>query len=236
MRVALVTGAAGGIGRSVCDRLVADGLVVVGLDRDGDDAVRVCDVTDETAVRSCFDAVETDKGLVSVLVACAGIMPGGRAPRPLAETPLEEWNASLAVNTTGTFLCLREFLARRRARRVERGRAVLLSSAAAQLGGYRGSAAYVASKAALLGLTKIAAREAAALGVTVNAVAAGPVETPMFEAAMDPGAVDGLAARIPLGRIGAPDDVAGAVSYLVSADADWVTGATLDVNGGYRMQ
>ena len=100
----------------------------------------------------------------------------------------------------------------------------------------RGSASYGASKAALLGLTKIAAREAAAYGVTVNCVAAGPVRTQMLEAATTPQTVAALSDRIPLGKIGSTDDIAAAVRYLVSPGARWVTGTTLDVNGGYRMQ
>ena len=111
-----------------------------------------------------------------------------------------------------------------------------MASAAAQLGGYRGDPCYVASKAAILGLTKIAARQAAGSGVTVNCVAAGPVKTGMFERAMDPAAVPGLVEKIPLGRVGEAADVVAAVLYLVGEGAGWVTGSTLDVNGGYRMQ
>lgn len=236
MRTALVTGAAGGIGRAVAEGLEADGLAVFRTDRTAGAGVHPLDVTDAGQVAAAFDAAEVAHGPVAVLVACAGIMPAGTEPSRIATTPLAEWDQVMDVNARGTFLCLREYLARCEARPVEDGRAILLSSAAAQLGGYRGSASYVASKAAILGLTKIAAREAAPLGITVNCVAAGPVETPMFEAATTPDSAAALAARIPLGGIGGAGDVAGAVRYLAGPDAAWVTGATLDVNGGYRMQ
>ncbi|MCL4675186.1 MAG: SDR family oxidoreductase [Pararhodobacter sp.] len=115
-------------------------------------------------------------------------------------------------------------------------RAVLIGTVAAQLGGYHGSPAYVASKSALHGLMKRAAREAVQIGMTVNLVAPGPVRSPLYDAVMTPEAEVALRGQIPVGRIGVPDDVAAAVSYLVSDGAEWVTGTTMDVNGGYRMQ
>ncbi len=233
---AFVTGAAGDIGRRIADRLEGSGCRVIRGDLSGGAGIVQLDVRDEAAVRAAFDEAESDGVPVSILVTCAGIMPAGKAAMRIAATSLREWDDVLAVNATGTFLCLREFLRRREADPVPQGRAILLSSAAAQLGGYRGSASYVASKAALLGLTKIAAREAAGYGVTVNCIAAGPIEGGMFDAATTPESAEALAGRIPIGRIGTPDDVAAAALYLAGAGAEWVTGATLDVNGGYRMQ
>src|SRR5690606_22347917 len=109
-------------------------------------------------------------------------------------------------------------------------------SVAAQLGGYRSSSAYIASKSAILGLIKAGAREAAPLGVTVNAVAPGLIDAPMLRLSLDPSQDEEISRNIPMGRIGTPDDVAGAVSYLAGPDGGYVTGATLDINGGYRMQ
>ena len=236
MQSVFVTGAAGGFGSAIASALAADGMTVFGCDRQAGNCIHAMDVTDEAQVKAVFDEAEALNGPVSVLVTCAGIMPSGTEPARISNMTVEEWDSVFAVNSRGTFLCLREFLRRRERAPLPGATAVLMSSAAAQLGGYRGSASYVASKAALLGLTKIAAREAAAYGVTVNCVAAGPVRTQMLEAATTPESVASLSERIPLGRIGTTDDVAAAVRYLVSPGARWVTGTTLDVNGGYRMQ
>lgn len=250
-RVALVTGAAGDIGRACARALAEAGCRVAVTDLDpasldslvadiresGREAVACrLDVTDETSVGAAFDRVGEEFGPVVVLVLCAGIMADGRGAADIADITLDEWERIQAVNTRGTFLCIREYLRRHREKPVAGGRIVTLSSAAAQLGGYRGDPCYVASKAAILGLTKIAARQAAASGVTVNCVAAGPVKTGMFDRAMDPASVPGLVAKIPMGRVGEAADVAAAVSYLVGEGGAWVTGATIDVNGGYRMQ
>ncbi|MEW5423351.1 SDR family NAD(P)-dependent oxidoreductase [Amorphus sp. 3PC139-8] len=250
--MALVTGAAGGIGLASARALAADGcrIALADLDPDGLEQAKaaladtgavvetiVLNVADEASVKAGFATAEAVLGPVSILVLCAGIMGGGPGiSSELADVTLEQWEQVNAVNARGTFLCMREFLRRRREMPVSDGRIITLSSAAGQLGGYRGDPAYVASKAAILGLTKIAARQCAEQGITVNCIAAGPVRTGMFERAMDPDAVPGLAARIPLGRVGSADDVAGAVRYLAGDAARWITGATLDVNGGYRMQ
>lgn len=236
MRSVFITGAAGGFGSAITTALAADGMTIFGCDLQAAEGIHTMDVTDEGQVRTAFDQAEALNGPVSVLVTCAGIMPSGTEPARISNMTLEEWDTVFAVNSRGTFLCLREFLSRREQAPVPGATAVLMSSAAAQLGGHRGSASYVASKAALLGLTKIAAREAASYGVTVNCVAAGPVRTQMLEAATTPESVAALSSRIPLGRIGTTDDIAAAVRYLVSPGALWVTGTTLDVNGGYRMQ
>lgn len=236
MRSVFLTGAAGGFGSAIASALTADGMLVFGCDRQAGDGIHGMDVTDEAAVKSSFDRAEAQNGPVSLLVACAGIMPAGKEPSRISQMTVEEWDTVFAVNSRGTFLCLREFLRRREQLPLPDSAAVLMSSAAAQLGGYRGSASYVASKAAVLGLTKIAAREAAAHDITVNCVAAGPVRTRMLEEATTPESVAALSSKIPLGRIGTTDDVTAAVRYLVSPGARWVTGTTLDVNGGYRMQ
>jgi len=251
-RVALVTGAAGGIGRACALALAAAGARVAVTDLDpfalnelvaeirttGGDAMTCrLDVADEASVAAAFDRVVETFGPVSILVTCAGIMAEGpTAAHDITDISLDDWERIQAVNARGTFLCIREYMRRHRKTPVQNGRIITLASAAAQLGGYRGDPCYVASKAAILGLTKIAARQAAGSGVTVNCVAAGPVKTGMFERAMNSEAVPGLVEKIPLGRVGEASDVAAAVTYLAGDGGAWVTGSTLDVNGGYRMQ
>ncbi|MEM8552734.1 MAG: SDR family oxidoreductase, partial [Pseudomonadota bacterium] len=173
---------------------------------------------------------------VAVLVTCAGVMATSAAAASIATMTADVWERTFAVNALGTFLCVREFLRRYAEQAVPAGRIVTMSSAAAQIGGYRGDAAYIASKAAVIGFTKIAARQAAAAGITVNCVAAGPVATPMFDRAMDEASLPGLLDRIPAGRIGQPAEIAALVAHLAGQDAGFITGATFDVNGGYSMR
>jgi NAD(P)-dependent dehydrogenase (short-subunit alcohol dehydrogenase family) len=116
------------------------------------------------------------------------------------------------------------------------GRIVAISSAAAQIGGYRGSADYIASKAAVIALIKVAARQGAKHGITANSVAPGPIETPMYRAAVPVGAEGPMLGLVPLGRLGQPEEVAAAIAFLASREAGYITGSTIDVNGGYRMQ
>ncbi|MCC7166238.1 MAG: SDR family oxidoreductase [Rhodospirillales bacterium] len=250
-RIALVTGGARGIGESICQALAESGVTLAVADLDHTAAQRradtlpgsghrgwAMDVSDESHVESVFDHMESHHGPVSILVCNAGILilkEGGVKPM-LTEISLEEWERTHAVNLRGTFLCCRAYLRRRQIRPVADGRIVTLSSSAAQLGGYRSSCAYISSKAAVLGLTKGMAREAAPLGITVNAVAPGLIDAPMTRLSLKPEDDAQAAAPIPMGRIGRPADVAGAVRYLCSPEAGYLTGVTIDVNGGTRMQ
>ena len=131
---------------------------------------------------------------------------------------------------------MRALMRRRMGDPLPHGRIVTISSAAGQTGGLRGGADYAASKAAVLALTKLAARETAPTGMTVNSIAPGPIETPLFRS-VNPAGNDGpMLASVPLGRIGAPDEIAAAVRFLVSEAAGYITGSVIDVNGGSRMQ
>ncbi|HEX3349466.1 MAG TPA: SDR family oxidoreductase [Acetobacteraceae bacterium] len=234
-RVALVTGGASGIGAACAHALREDGLTVVPTDRHG--VPHVMDVTDEAAVEHSFDDIEAEFGPVAVLVTCAGtiIVPPDRRPL-IADIVARDWDETFRVNTRGTFFAIRAMLRRRRAKPVTHARIVTISSAAGQTGGARGGADYAASKAAVLALTKQAAREAASLGLTVNSVAPGPIETPLYRSVNPIGADQAVVATVPLGRVGTPEEVAAAVRYLVSEAAAYVTGSVIDVNGGSRMQ
>lgn len=249
--VCLVTGAAGGIGKAVAERLARDGFSVLaadldqgraeaaltGLPGDGHRAVAL-DVSDEAAVRDVFADAESLGQPIDQVVAAAGILifaENGQRP-PLTDIGLDEWNLTQRVNSTGTFLLLREYLRAAGRRSIANGRFIGFTSVAAQLGGYRSSSAYIASKGAVMALIKAGAREAAPLGITVNGVAPGLIDAPMLHQSLDPENYGAIAANIPLNRIGTPEDVAGAVSFLLGKDGAYMTGAILDVNGGYRMQ
>lgn len=250
-RVAVVTGGGRGIGAGICHHLVRSGHRVVVVDIDGDSARQVAtdlgpgghtsrrvDVSDEAAVSAAFDDIEATVGPVSVLVCAAGllIMPGGERP-PIKDMTLDIWERSHAVNARGAFLCSREFLRHREARPAPHGRVVFFGSVAAQLGGYRSSAAYIGAKASVMAYAKAFARESAHLGITSNVIAPGLIDTEMLRSTVSSsGALVSAAQNIPLGRIGTVEDVATAVDYLVSPAAAYITGNVVDVNGGYRMQ
>ena len=249
---AVVTGACGGIGRGVAERLAQDGwrLIVTDLDEAKAQALAAdlpgeghrglaCDVASEASVTQLFDMISEDYGQIDGLVTAAGILRLGEggARTPLAQMAVEDFDDHLAVNARGTFLCIRAYLQQWQGEaRPTRGRIVTFGSVAAQLGGYRSSASYIASKGAVMALTKAAAREAAPLGVTVNGVAPGLIDAPMLRLSLAPGQEKAAAEAIPLGRIGTPEDVAAAISYLMSEGGGYMTGGMLDINGGYRMQ
>jgi 3-oxoacyl-[acyl-carrier protein] reductase len=251
MKVAAITGGAGGMGLAAAQRLAADGVTVVVLDLNAEASEKaaaaltgsghrgiVLNVSRESDVAAAFEQIETEVGPVSILANFAGIFPWPKSGiRPqIVETSAEEWERTFSVNALGTFLTIREMLRWRGKKPVGHGRIVNISSSAAQIGGYNGSAAYVSSKGAILSLTKLAAREAAPLGITVNAIAPGTIDTPLLRTIMPTKKDAAYVEKIPMARIGRPDDVVAALAYLVSVEASYVTGACLDVNGGMRMQ
>ncbi len=253
-KLALVTGAGRGIGAAIARKLAADGWRVAVADLTHEPAAQLAgalpgnghsgwavDVSSEASVDDLFSAVEAEHGPVTALVCNAGILlmaADGERPT-IFDMTLDDWERTHAVNTRGVFLCIRAYARRRRETPVADGRVTTTSSVAAELGGYRGSASYISSKSAILGFTKAMARELASLKITVNCVAPGVIDAPMLAAATPGSApadtLDMLAKAVPLGRLGQPDDIAGAVSFLLSEQASYITGATIDVNGGYRM-
>ena len=254
MRIALITGGASGLGLASARRLAEDGLTVAVADLNADAAIAAAaqlprtghmglglDVTSEASVSAAFDAVQRQIGAVSVLACFAGILSTSTTPGrlPTTDITLAEWDTVMEVNARGSFLCIREMLRRVNGQPVEHGRIITVASLAGQIGGLQSGAAYSASKGAVLALSKVAAREAAPLGITVNTISPGPIDTPMLHRTVPPeqqGQKYLGTANVPLGRIGLPEEIAAALGYLVSPGAAFVTGATLDVNGGMAMR
>jgi 3-oxoacyl-[acyl-carrier protein] reductase len=239
-RVALVTGASGGIGRATAVALAGDGRSVACAYRQDDagakETVRLIeeaggtaaafqtDVTAEADVSRMFDEVREWESRPLVMVASAGVLRDGLT----VKYPLKEYERVMAVNATGSFLCARAALpAMLRARW---GRIVLVSSAAA-LRGNPGQAAYSASKAAVIGMTRSMAREYGSRGITVNAVCPGFIETDMTAAVLEK-IREQYEKEIPAGRIGSPEEAAAAIRFLASEEATYVNGAVLAVDGG----
>ncbi len=235
-RRALVTGGGNGLGAAIARRLAAEGAAVAVADRDADAAAGVAseidgealvlDVSDVEAV----DAAVAAAGPFAVLVNNAGVDDFGFFTEL---TPLR-WRRMLAVNLEGTFACTRAVLPSMQAARY--GRIITMSSEAGRIGS-KGNAVYAATKGALIAFTKSLARENARYAITVNAVAPGPVETPMLEATralgeQGPRIVEAMRAGTQLGRFGRPEEIAAAVAFLASDEAAFITGETLGVSGG----
>ncbi|MDE0161479.1 MAG: SDR family NAD(P)-dependent oxidoreductase [Acidimicrobiaceae bacterium] len=233
-RVAVVTGAAGAIGSAVCRRLGESGDAVVGLDAaDGAVAGAVeaiaCDISDAGSVAAAFDAIRDRHGHPAVLVNSAGITGAGGVED---ESP-EDWRRILDVNLTGAYLCARQAIAGMRA--AGGGRIVNVASVNGRFGGSPLSGpAYAASKGGLITLTRFLALHHAADNIAVNAVAPGPHDTPMWQA-LDPAWRERILATVPGDAPGDPDDLAATVAFLCGPHAGYITGATIDINGGQWM-
>ena len=235
-RTALVTGASRGIGKSIAERLVDDGFFVVGTSTTdsgveniegwlGDRGIGLMmRVEDPALVEASVQRISERCGDVSVLINNAGITHDSL----LVRMKDDEWSDVIETNLAGTFRLCKSVL--RSMIKARWGRIVNVSSVVARMGN-PGQTNYAASKAGIEGFTRALAQEVGSRGIPVNCVAPGFIDTDMT-AALGDAQVDNLAATIPLGRIGAPRDVASAVSFLVSEDAGYVTGETLHVNGG----
>jgi NAD(P)-dependent dehydrogenase (short-subunit alcohol dehydrogenase family) len=228
-RVALVTGAAGGIGAAVADRLVAEGAKVAGLDLDKrcpEDVLALTgDVSRSAEVERAVERAEGELGPLDVLVCSAGI---AGASLETVDVTDDEWRQVHATNTDGVFFCNRAVLPGM----IERGygRIVNVASIAGKEGNPM-AAAYSASKAAVIALTKAIGKDVARAGVLVNAVAPAVIDTPLLGGITDEH-LGYMVERIPMGRIGRPDEVAALVCWLASEECSFSTGATFDVSGG----
>ena len=226
--VLIVTGAASGIGRASAERLRDDGWLVVGADLRAVDDVVACDVTDANQVEALVDDVIRRHGRLDGLVNAAGA--GWRSDFLSADDDL--WRRTLDVNLMGTVhVCRAGIPALTRSTHPTKG-IVNFTSQAAKTGGLLIGAPYAAAKAAVLCLTKTLAAEFGSAGIRVNAVAPGIIETAFLDGV--PGIRD-RGASLPLGRVGRPEEAAGVVAFLMSADASYLTGEIVDVNGGLLM-
>jgi 2-deoxy-D-gluconate 3-dehydrogenase len=232
-RVAVVTGAAGGIGSAAAAALAEAGATVIGADLewpaddDGKIERRIVDVASINNLRDMARAVAASHGTVHVLVCAAGAISRG----PATKVGVEEWDRLLAINARGAFFTCQvmEPLLQRH----KDGSVVLVSSQLAMIGA-TGRAAYIASKAAVNGLARALATEWASQGIRVNAVAPGVTKTQMTATLLaDPGASSRLLSRIPLGRFASPTEIANAIAFLSSPLASYITGHVLVVDGGY---
>ena len=238
-RKALVTGGAGGIGAAIAARLAAEGAEVWVGDIDVDGAERVAAEVaghavslDVTEVESARAAV-AEAGTLDVLVNNAGTDEFGFFTR----TTPEQWQRVIAINLVGVLNCTHAALPGMQEARY--GRIVSISSEAGRIGS-KGSATYSAAKGGVIAFTKAIARENARYGINANAVAPGPIETPLLMGARELGeigerVIETMKAATQLGRLGRPEEVAAAVAFLASDDASYVTGETLGVSGGLGM-
>jgi NAD(P)-dependent dehydrogenase (short-subunit alcohol dehydrogenase family) len=231
-RTALVTGTAQGIGRAIAEALAADGHRVIGIDiRDQDAGPMVRTVSADLAEPAAIEALAADVGGVDILVNNAAIL----VEKPIEDTTIGDFDRTIAVNLRAPFLLSRAIGAGMKERGW--GRIVNISSVGARTGAVSQAAVYAATKAGLIALTKNFARNYGPFGVTVNAVAPGAIETPMVVGQIEvtPGLREQVTPQIPLRRFAQPAELAAVVAFLASDAASFVTGATVDVNGGWFM-
>ncbi len=248
-RSVLITGAAGGLGRAVAARLVADGYHVTLCDLRAEAVERIAaelgerasaaaiDVTDEGSVRDAFSAASDIFGPLGGLVCCAGGTSMTRERQHgFSDISVDDWIWTEALNARGSFLCVREMLRHVRDFPVDNGRIVLTASLAAhRTARFGAGVAYSASKAAVIAIMRGAALEAAEHGMTVNAIAPGGFDTDAYHVTTRSEQMRNQIESIPLRRLGTPSEFAGLVAFLLSKEAGYITGATMDLNGGARM-
>ena len=245
-KVAIVTASAGaGIGQATAHAFAGEGANVVVSDLNQDRLTKIvnemnsryegkiigiaCDVTNPQQVADMVKEVTKEFDSIDILVNNAGI----DVFKPAVEMTDEEWDLIINVNLRGTFNCSRAVLPVMM--KAKKGRVINLSSASGLTHTTPASAAYSAAKAGIIGFTKGLAREVADYNITVNAIAPGPTPNPFLSRISPPGFWENLVKGVPLGRLGAPDDIANSILFLASDDASYITGSTLCVSGGSYM-
>jgi 2-dehydro-3-deoxy-L-rhamnonate dehydrogenase (NAD+) len=228
-RIALVTGGGSGIGAAAAVRLLRAGAKVASLDLSADAPAGVlgiaADVTDSAHVNEAVARVEAELGPLDVLVCSAGV-PG--VSLRTVDVPDEEWKRVFAINADGVFWCNRAVLPGMTERGY--GRIVNVSSIAGKEGNPM-AAAYSASKAAVIAMTKAIGKDVAGTGVLVNCIAPAVIETPILDGLSEEH-IDYMVDRIPLGRMGSAEEVAALIAWLASEECSFSTGATFDISGG----
>jgi 3-oxoacyl-[acyl-carrier protein] reductase len=240
LKTAIVIGASGGIGNAVALRLAADGFAVVAhyasnpatvdtavsaIKAKGGKAIAAkADVAAAGDVEALFKAALDNFGRIDVVVQSAGIMPMGK----IADGDLATFDKVIATNLRGTFIVLTQA-----ARHVAEGGRIIAFSSSVLAKSFPNYGAYIASKGGVEGLVRVLANELRGRNITVNAVAPGPTGTELFLKGKSHGLIDELAKMAPLERIGLPQDIAGTVSFLASADGAWVNGQIIRSNGGF---
>lgn len=247
-RTAIVIGGAAGIGKSICERLASEGykimLADLGLAGAQETVARLSgeghrafatDITVEAEVDALLNEVErVSPAAILILVAGGTFVDPANVPN-VTQMTTDEWDKTLALNITGTFFSVRRFAAQRLAKPLPHTRIVTFTSGSAQHGGTPTGVAYAASKAAVIGLTRVVAFELAPHAITVNTVAPGPTGTPVFFRNTSEEGRAALLKDTPIGRLADPDEIASGVAFLVSEQASYVTGTTFDINGGLHM-
>lgn len=226
-KVAIVTGAARGIGACIAERFASLGALVYGADIDASASLRL-DITDRAAVREAVERVVGEHGGIDIVVNNAGLLAAG----PFEQTSGEAFDRLVAVNITGVFNCVQATVPAMRGRP---GATILniASVSAEKGGGAMGNVWYGATKAAVVAITRGLARELGPQGIRVNAIAPGVVETDMVRERLTPEVREKVLARFPLGRLTHADDVAQLALFLVSDAASFITGETIAVDGGF---